>query len=185
MTSVILALGEFGPLAIAAIPQIESWLESPNEYLRVLEVTTVSKVDPSRTDPLSGIRDATTSDHPVVRSSVLAFLARRRHRQVNLLVGRSVTFARPDVVRETRMSPARSPQGTGGVPCSPTNSKNRRPFETMSKRRRGFPSETQVKRGVRIVHGDKLLEEKLGRNDLCPCGSGKRFKTCCLSQGCF
>ena len=32
---------------------------------------------------------------------------------------------------------------------------------------------------------DKLLEEKLGRNDLCPCGSGKRFKTCCLSQGCF
>ncbi len=27
-------------------------------------------------------------------------------------------------------------------------------FETMSKRRKGFPSETQVKRGVRIVHGD-------------------------------
>ncbi|MFN9605554.1 MAG: SEC-C metal-binding domain-containing protein [Planctomycetota bacterium] len=43
----------------------------------------------------------------------------------------------------------------------------------MSKRRRGFPSETNVKRGVRIVHGDKLLEEKLGRNDPCPCGSGK------------
>ncbi len=33
----------------------------------------------------------------------------------------------------------------------------------MSKRRRGFPSETNVKRGIRIVHGDKLLEEKLGR----------------------
>ena len=32
----------------------------------------------------------------------------------------------------------------------------------MSKRRRGYPSETQVKRGIRIVHGDKLLEEKLG-----------------------
>ena len=29
----------------------------------------------------------------------------------------------------------------------------------MSKRRRGFPSETKVKRGIRIVHGDKLLEE--------------------------
>jgi len=58
-------------------------------------------------------------------------------------------------------------------------------FETMSKRRRGFPSETQVKRGVRIVHGDKLLEEKLGRNDPCPCGSGKRFKKCCLKSGCF
>ena len=58
-------------------------------------------------------------------------------------------------------------------------------FETMSKRRKGFPSETKVKRGTRIVHGDKLLEEKLGRNDLCPCGSGKRFKKCCLKSGCF
>ena len=58
-------------------------------------------------------------------------------------------------------------------------------FETMSKRRKGFPSETQVKRGVRIVNGDKLLEEKLGRNDPCPCGSGKRFKKCCLKSGCF
>lgn len=55
----------------------------------------------------------------------------------------------------------------------------------MSKRRRGYPSETQVKRGPRIVHGDKVLEEKLGRNDLCPCDSGKRFKKCCLKRGCF
>lgn len=46
----------------------------------------------------------------------------------------------------------------------------------MSKRRRGFPSETQVRRGFRIVHGEKELLEKLGRNDLCPCGSGRRFQ---------
>ena len=58
-------------------------------------------------------------------------------------------------------------------------------FETMSKRRYGFPSEQQVKRGVRVVHGGKVLEEKLGRNDLCPCGSGKRFKKCCLRKGRF
>jgi len=44
-----------------------------------------------------------------------------------------------------------------------------------SKRRKGFPSETQVKRGVRVVQGIKELSEKLGRNDLCPCGSGHRF----------
>ena len=48
----------------------------------------------------------------------------------------------------------------------------------MSKRRRSFPSETKVKRGTRIVHGDVELMEKLGRNDLCPCGAG--FKRCCL-----
>jgi uncharacterized protein YchJ len=33
-----------------------------------------------------------------------------------------------------------------------------------------------VKRGVRIVHGDVELQEKLGRNDLCVCGSGRRFQ---------
>jgi uncharacterized protein YecA (UPF0149 family) len=55
----------------------------------------------------------------------------------------------------------------------------------MSKRRRGFPSETKVKRGQRVVHGDKELVEKLGRDDLCPCGSGKRFKRCCLTMGRF
>ena len=48
-------------------------------------------------------------------------------------------------------------------------------FEITSKRRKGFPSETHVKKGVRIVHGFKELREKLGRNDLCPCGSGHRF----------
>ncbi len=47
--------------------------------------------------------------------------------------------------------------------------------EITSKRRKGFPSETQVKRGVRIVHGYKELSEKLGRNDPCPCGSGRSF----------
>ncbi len=56
---------------------------------------------------------------------------------------------------------------TGGGSCD-TTTKNSPAFEVMSKRRKGFPSETQVKRGVRIVHGEKLLEEKLGRNDLCP-----------------
>jgi uncharacterized protein YecA (UPF0149 family) len=33
-----------------------------------------------------------------------------------------------------------------------------------------------VKKGLRFVHGDKELSEKLGRNDLCPCGSGRRFQ---------
>ena len=58
-------------------------------------------------------------------------------------------------------------------------------FEAMSKRRKGFPSETKVKRGVRIVHGNKHLEENLGRNDLCLCGSRKRFKKCCMKTGYF
>ena len=48
--------------------------------------------------------------------------------------------------------------------------------EIISKRRKGYPSETRVRKGVQIVHGEKQLFEKLGRNDLCPCGSGRRFQ---------
>ena len=73
----------------------------------------------------------------------------------------------------------------GGGSWTSKTSTNWIPFETMSKRRYGFPSETKVKRGVRIVHGDKELVEKVGRDDLCPCGSGKRFKKCCRNSGCF
>ncbi|MDT0926163.1 SEC-C metal-binding domain-containing protein, partial [Staphylococcus pseudintermedius] len=48
--------------------------------------------------------------------------------------------------------------------------------EITRKRRKGYPSESRVKRGRRFVHGDKELVEKLGRNDPCPCGSTRRFK---------
>jgi hypothetical protein len=74
-------------------------------------------------------------------------------------------------------------KGGGSWTCKTSNTS--RFFETMSKRRKGFPSETKVKRGVRVVHGDKELEEKVGGNDLCPCGSGKLFKKCCRNSGCF
>jgi uncharacterized protein YecA (UPF0149 family) len=39
-----------------------------------------------------------------------------------------------------------------------------------------------VKRGDRLVHGDVELFEKLGRNDLCPCGSGRRFQALLLEE---
>src|SRR5262249_4988612 len=65
----------------------------------------------------------------------------------------------------------------GGVPCpGPPISIRNSAFEPMSKRRRSFPSESRVKRGLRIVGHDKELVEKLGRNDLCPCGSRRRFQ---------
>lgn len=59
----------------------------------------------------------------------------------------------------------------------------KRPFEVTSKRRKGFPSETQVKKGYRVVHGDKELTEKLGRNDLCPCQSRRLFQSLLPRQG--
>jgi hypothetical protein len=65
----------------------------------------------------------------------------------------------------------------GGVSCaSIAISKTSPAFSATRKRRKSFPSETHVKRGRRFVHGDVELTEKLGRNDLCPCGSGRRFQ---------
>ncbi|MBL8258482.1 MAG: SEC-C domain-containing protein [Candidatus Competibacteraceae bacterium] len=73
-------------------------------------------------------------------------------------------------------APNRRGTFTGGAPCllaihSPV------PFEITSKRRKGFPSESRVKKGQRLAGGHKELLEKLGRNDLCPCGSGRSFQT--------
>jgi uncharacterized protein YecA (UPF0149 family) len=65
----------------------------------------------------------------------------------------------------------------GGVSCDEIAiSKTSPAFEVTPKRRKSFPSETRVKRGRRFVHGGVELIEKLGRNDLCPCGSGRRFQ---------
>jgi len=56
-------------------------------------------------------------------------------------------------------------------------------FERTSKRRKGFPSETNVKRGHRFIRGGEVeLVEKLGRNDPCLCGSGRSFQEV-LPQG--
>ncbi len=66
---------------------------------------------------------------------------------------------------------------------SSSSSTTCRPFEITSKRRKGYPSETNVKKGVRVVHGHKELLEKLGRRDPCPCGSARAFKNCCMKRG--
>ncbi len=82
--------------------------------------------------------------------------------------GRRFESYRPDHFAQART--------TGG--CHATQ--RLRPTAVLSKPRasggEGYASETQVRRGDRVVHGDKELIEKLGRNDLCPCGSGRRFQ---------
>jgi hypothetical protein len=72
----------------------------------------------------------------------------------------------------------------GGVPCARTDTTSKpTAFEVTSRRRKGFPSEARVKRGDRVVAGRKELLEKLGRNDPCPCGSGRKFQTLLHAHG--
>jgi len=49
----------------------------------------------------------------------------------------------------------------------------------------GTRSEARVKRGDRVVGVDTELIEKLGRDDPCPCGSGRKFRRCCRGTGRF
>ena len=56
------------------------------------------------------------------------------------------------------------------------------PFERTSKRRKGYPSETQVKRGRQIVHGDKELIESLVATIFAP-ATAAGFKQCCMQTG--
>jgi uncharacterized protein YecA (UPF0149 family) len=69
------------------------------------------------------------------------------------------------------------------MPCETNTATNSSAFERSSKRRKGYPSETKVKRGTQVVHGEKELVEKLGRNDLCPCGSERRFQALLSAHG--
>jgi hypothetical protein len=66
----------------------------------------------------------------------------------------------------------------GGMSCDhkTTSSTACPPSSRVANGGRGYPSETHVRRGLRVVHGDKELLEKLGRNDLCPCSSGRHFQ---------
>ncbi|MDD3711354.1 MAG: preprotein translocase subunit SecA [Patescibacteria group bacterium] len=53
------------------------------------------------------------------------------------------------------------------------------PLKEMAKRAGGGPIDTS---GTIDMARDKVKDEsgnKVGRNDLCPCGSGKKFKKCC------
>jgi HEAT repeat protein len=71
--AVVFHIRFFGTLAAGAIPLLEPWLESPNEYLRLLAATAIVTLDPSRTELLPGIWDARTSDNPCVRALATEF----------------------------------------------------------------------------------------------------------------
>lgn len=36
-----------------------------------------------------------------------------------------------------------------------------------------------------MFHSDEFVSKKVGRNEKCPCGSGKKHKHCCLIRGCL
>ena len=57
------------------------------------------------------------------------------------------------------------------------------PFSSMSKRRRGYPSESRVKRGDRVVHGNKELIREAWTQRSMSMRFRSAFQDCCLASG--
>ena len=70
----------------------------------------------------------------------------------------------------------------GDVSCHPATLA----FEPTSKRRKGFPSEQRVKKGLRVVHAVKeLIRKNLAATICAHVAPGGCFKNCCLCTGDF
>jgi HEAT repeat protein len=66
--SVLNTIGDFGPAAAAAIPFLEPWLAYQDQYLRMLAMTTIMRINYARIDEfLPQVIAALSSDSPNVR----------------------------------------------------------------------------------------------------------------------
>jgi len=55
---------------------------------------------------------------------------------------------------------------------------------TLEEAQKLLKSDPNMKRHlIEVQHAtmDQLRRRKVGRNELCPCGSGKKFKKCCYT----
>lgn len=66
--SILNCIGDFGGAAAAAIPHLEPWLSFQDEYLRMLAMTTIMRINYARIDDfLPEVISALSSDNPNVR----------------------------------------------------------------------------------------------------------------------
>ena len=69
------------------------------------------------------------------------------------------------------------------VPMSEANNQSREAMEAAISTDQLKKFEAMAK-AWKEAHTQKIRKfDKVGRNDPCPCGSGKKYKNCCLSSG--
>lgn len=76
--AVLTGIGEFGELAVLAIDGLHPWLDSEDEYLRILAATAIMDIDPYRTELLPDIRAALKGEDPMVRKIAREFIGRTK-----------------------------------------------------------------------------------------------------------
>jgi len=67
----------------------------------------------------------------------------------------------------------------GDFAVSNFNKKTSFTFRTPSMEEINFVKEIQLRQSKKVTDGHHFYGQKIGRNDLCPCKSGKKFKKCC------
>jgi len=73
--AILNCIGDFGGAAAAAIPHLEPWLDYQDEYLRLLAMTTIMRINLARIDEfLPEVIAALSSDNPNVRHIVGEYL---------------------------------------------------------------------------------------------------------------
>ena len=71
------------------------------------------------------------------------------------------------------------------IPMSEANNQSREAMEAAISTDQMKKFEALAK-SWKEAHTQKIRKfDKIGRNDPCPCGSGKKYKNCCLSSGKF
>lgn len=71
------------------------------------------------------------------------------------------------------------------IPMSEANNQSREAMEAAISTDQMKKFEALAK-AWKEAHTQKIRKfDKIGRNDPCPCGSGKKYKNCCLSSGKF
>ena len=58
-----------------------------------------------------------------------------------------------------------------------------RRFQVATPLRAGFEGSQGLQKRVRVVNKPTTKAQTVGRNDPCPCGSGKKYKNCCMRKG--
>jgi hypothetical protein len=51
----------------------------------------------------------------------------------------------------------------------------------MDENTRDLQAPMPVDQAIKAIHAGRRRARKIGRNDLCPCGSGRKYKKCCLN----
>lgn len=109
-------------------------------------------------------------------------------KQVELDIEKLVIKSQPHVVTEDQLAPdpAPAPENAAAVHNSAQTSASPEPASLGTQPPTAGKSESSVHKSAQTPHSmppkSAPARPKIGRNEPCPCGSGRKYKRCCLDK---